>query len=210
MLKQLCFEEYQYERFVQKMHEGSSKSLESASSKSLEVVQFGKILKELGGIKSIEGEQVGQFDQFLAKAAHSISGFQKRLGDYCAEKAAFSEFEVYSIGNLMQAAPLLITTQPNLQEFMAKELSSRGKLFRVVHIAMAHFTVATELRLISASKYALDENQRKLSQEFKESKIYHLMALVLLGRYLPCKSVFFDHSVNSFRNHYGIDLLEMV
>jgi hypothetical protein len=40
-------------------------------------------------------------------------------------------------------------------------------MFRVVHISMAYFTIATELRLISASKYALNDDERKSSAEYK-------------------------------------------
>lgn len=36
------------------------------------------------------------------------------------------------------------------------------------------------------------------------------MALILLSRYLPYKSVFFDHALSSFKNHYGIDLLSQI
>ena len=72
---------------------------------------------------------------------------------------------------------------------------------------MAHFTVATELRLISSSKYSLDEEERRNSEEFKESKLFHLLALIIVSRYMPGKSVFFTHAVTSFKNHYGVDLL---
>jgi len=90
---------------------------------------------------------------------------------------------------------------------MSGEISSRGKMYKILHMAMAHFTVATELRLISGNKYSLDEDQRKLSPEFCESKLNHLLALIIVARYLPSKSVFFQHAVTSFKNHYGIDLL---
>ena len=40
--------------------------------------------------------------------------------------------------------------------------------------------------------------------------MYHLLALALVSKYLPFKSVFFNHAVISFRNHYGIDLMEEV
>ena len=41
-----------------------------------------------------------------------------------------------------------------------------------------------------------------------ESKVYHLLALIIVSRYMPGKSVFFTHAVTSFKNHYGIDLQE--
>lgn len=74
-----------------------------------------------------------------------------------------AQFENYSIGNLMQATPLSISLQPSHAQFMKEELAAKGKLFKVIYLSMAHFTVATELRLISANKYALDEEERKLS-----------------------------------------------
>lgn len=50
---------------------------------------------------------------------------------------------------------------------MEKEFSTIGKTFRAIHTAMSFFTVATELRLISAAKYALDDSIRKESVEYK-------------------------------------------
>lgn len=71
---------------------------------------------------------------------------------------------------------------------------------------MAFFTIATELRLISASKYALNDDERKSSIEYKESKINHLLSIILLAKYLPVKSVFYEHTITSFKNHYGLNL----
>jgi hypothetical protein len=73
-------------------------------------------------------------------------------------------FESYSIGNLMQATVMPINLKPNSKEFMEKEFSLIGKTFRAIHTSMAFFTVATELRLISAAKYALDDDVRKSSE----------------------------------------------
>ena len=84
-----------------------------------------------------------------------------------------------------------------------------GKAFRAIHTSMAYFTVATELRLISASKYALDDDVRKSSLEYKESKVYHLISIMLVAKFLPFKSVFYDHAIYSFKNHYAINLEEM-
>ena len=63
----------------------------------------------------------------------------------------------------MQASAMPINLKPNHKEFMEKEFSNVGKIFRIIHTSMSYFTVATELRLISASKYALDEGERKSS-----------------------------------------------
>jgi len=58
----------------------------------------------------------------------------------------------------MQASPLPLTSKNSATSFIDYEFSLKGKSFKVVYLAMAHFTVATELRLISASKYSLDED----------------------------------------------------
>jgi SepF-like predicted cell division protein (DUF552 family) len=52
-------------------------------------------------------------------------------------------FESYSIGNLMQAEVMELKLKPNHKEFIEKEFSVTGKMFRVVHISMAFFTIAT-------------------------------------------------------------------
>lgn len=58
----------------------------------------------------------------------------------------------------MQAEVMELKLKPNQKEFLEKEFSITGKMFRVVHISMAFFTIATELRLIAASKYALNDD----------------------------------------------------
>ena len=39
--------------------------------------------------------------------------------------------------------------------------------------------------------------------------MYHLVSIMLLARFLPIKSVFYDHAIFSFKNHYGLNLQEM-
>jgi hypothetical protein len=63
----------------------------------------------------------------------------------------------------MQAFPLPLAPKSTANSMMEYEFSLKGKCFKVVYLAMAHFTVATELRLIAASKYSLDEDERKMS-----------------------------------------------
>ena len=43
----------------------------------------------------------------------------------------------------MQASPTEINTKPNYSEFMSSEISNKGKIYKIIHLAMAHFTVAT-------------------------------------------------------------------
>ena len=32
---------------------------------------------------------------------------------------------------------------------------------------------------------------------------------MVLSKFMPSKSVFFDHALSSFKNHYGINLMEL-
>ena len=68
--------------------------------------------------------------------------------------------------------------------------------------------MATELRLLSAEKFPIDQELKKSSFEFKTSEIHHLIAVITAGLYIPCETVNFEHILNSFRNHYGIDLTQ--
>ncbi len=61
----------------------------------------------------------------------------------------------------MQASPIFTVSKTSHELFMNEEYSLKGKFLKLVHMSMAHFTVATELRLISASKYSLDDNERR-------------------------------------------------
>ena len=55
----------------------------------------------------------------------------------------------------------------------------------------------------------MDSHFRKLSKEFKESEVHHLVAIITVALYVPCYTKYFEHILNSFRSHYQIDLAQM-
>jgi len=38
--------------------------------------------------------------------------------------------------------------------------------------------------------------------------MHHLIGIITAGLYIPCDTVYFEHILNSFKNHYGIDLTQ--
>lgn len=66
--------------------------------------------------------------------------------------------------------------------------------------------MATELRLVAGDRYALDVASRKGSMEFKTSQLHHLISIITVALYVPYQTVYFEHILNSFKNHYQLDL----
>jgi hypothetical protein len=36
--------------------------------------------------------------------------------------------------------------------------------------------------------------------------MHHLIAIITAGLYIPCETIYLEHILNSFKNHYQIDL----
>jgi hypothetical protein len=108
----------------------------------------------------------------------------------------------------MQVSPILVR---KMQERLNinEELSLLKKIYKAIYVSIAHFTMATELRLIANEKHGIDSNIRRLSKEFKESEVHHLVAIITVALYVPCYTKYFEHILNSFKNHYQIDLTQM-
>ncbi len=39
--------------------------------------------------------------------------------------------------------------------------------------------------------------------------MHHLVAIITVALYVPCYTKYFEHILNSFKNHYHIDLSQM-
>lgn len=50
---------------------------------------------------------------------------------------------------------------------LSLEITMTKKIYKAIYISIAHFTMATELRLIANEKHGVESNFRKLSKEFK-------------------------------------------
>jgi len=66
--------------------------------------------------------------------------------------------------------------------------------------------MATELRLIASNLYSNDQHSKKNSTEFKSSQLHHLVAIITVALYVPYETVYFEHILNSHKNHYQTDL----
>ena len=166
---------------------------------------------ELKNIKDFKDEVAdvdANMERFLNKAKKSINMFQKKI-KYSStlldskEKARLQEF---SIGSAMQIYPI----DPG--QFSPKDLREQlrplNKLYKALYISIAHFTMATELRLINNTRYSPMQASRRDSAEFKASQLHHLISVITVALYVPYETVYFEHILSSYRNHYAIDLAQ--
>jgi hypothetical protein len=83
------------------------------------------------------------------------------------------------------------------------------KIYKAIYISIAHFTIATELRLLANEKYGVESTFKLQSKEFKQSQIHHLVAVITAALYVPCYTKYFEHILKSFTNHYQLDLTQL-
>lgn len=87
----------------------------------------------------------------MYKAKKSISSFQKKAEGVLAGlgREEQKELENFSLGQVMQVSPISIK---RLQEKLNlnEELSLVRKIYKAIFMSIAHFTMATELRLIAS------------------------------------------------------------
>ena len=145
----------------------------------------------------------------LYKARKSIAVFQKKITITAVglNKNEVRELENFSLGQLMQVGPVGLEKMQS-KVSVAGELSYLRKIYKAIYISIAHFTMATELRLIANERHGVDNPIKKSSREFKESQVHHLVGLITVALYVPCYTKYFDHILNSFKNHYQIDLTQ--
>lgn len=66
----------------------------------------------------------------------------------------------------MQVSPVLVRKMQEKLD-LSLEITMTKKIYKAIYISIAHFTMATELRLIANEKHGVESNFRKLSKEFK-------------------------------------------
>jgi hypothetical protein len=88
----------------------------------------------------------------------------------------------------MQVGPI---KEVEIKVDLSSELSFCKKIYKAIYISIAHFTMATELRLIANEKHGFEANYKKFSKEFKESQVHHLVAIITAALYVPCYTKYF-------------------
>lgn len=101
-----------------------------------------------------------------------------------------------------------------IEEYLFKD-----KLYElVIYCSMAHFTMATELRLIESTQQDKTENQdnpisthsnlmkkygyEEKSELFKLSEIYHLRSIEIMARNIKTTVPYITHIIRSYEKHY--------
>ena len=139
-------------------------------------------------------------DKYLALAKRGIS----RLRTRSHEDKALEQVANFAIGEVMQISPIsmeALTLQPKMRD----EVSYLQKIYKSIYISICFFTIATELRLIANESYL--DHEIEGSAEFRKSQLYHLNAVIIASKYVPCSTIYIDHIIKSFQIHYNIDLL---
>lgn len=87
-----------------------------------------------------------------------------------------------------------------------KEFETDFMIKKVLLFAISYFTVATEIRLIESEKFPNKEEEKRKSEDFQKSELYHLTSIKIFGTYVPYESMFIKHVQHSYQNHYKPDL----
>lgn len=90
--------------------------------------------------------------------------FQKKIkfsSDLLDHKQV-QHLQEFSIGSVMQIFPVE-TPEVLDKKWIKEELTPLHKIYKALYISIAHFTMATELRLLAANSYPTDLNARKNS-----------------------------------------------
>ena len=70
-----------------------------------------------------------------------------------------------------------------------------------IMLSTSYFILATELRL-QAAKEELKEGERFKNKNYKESEVYHLIAIIIMAVYVPTDMMYLKHMVTSYENYY--------
>lgn len=156
----------------------------------------GNLLLDLQNIRNFQNESMAEteknIEKLLYKAKKSIVVFQKQLESTPSglTRADLKELENFSLGQLMQVSPVQLRKMQERLD-LPNELSLLRKIHKAIYISIAHFTMATELRLMANDKHGIDSAFRRLSKEFKESEVHHLVAVITVALYVPCYTKYF-------------------
>lgn len=110
-----------------------------------------------------------------------------------------SEFTLHKILHLTPLTLQESQSLPNLDQ----ECTPVAKLKKLFYLSAAYFTIGTELRLLSSCPR---NSLIYSSNQFILSELYHLFSILLVLRWGRWKSVFLQHLLKSYSNHYGINL----
>ena len=101
----------------------------------------------------------------------------------------------------MQMEPYLYSNCDSALNFK-KELETDSIIKKILLFAISYFTVATEIRLIEVDKYPNNEEEKRKSEEFQRSELFHLTSIKIFCTYVPYESMFVRHVLHSYNNHY--------
>jgi hypothetical protein len=86
-------------------------------------------------------------------------------------------------------------------------LSMEEFMLRVFFLSVGYFSVATELRILSNTLCkGKREEDRKNSHEFKESMVYHLIAIIIASLFIPYECRYIVDILASYSKHYSCNL----
>ena len=90
--------------------------------------------------------------------------FQKKIKftSNLLDHREIQQLQEFSIGSVMQIFPMAIPEGIS-KTWLKDELTPLNKIYKALYVSIAHFTMATELRLIAANLYPNDNNAKKIS-----------------------------------------------
>lgn len=77
---------------------------------------------------------------------------------------------------------------------------------KALYLGISYFTVGTEMRFIASKDNEERSEDYRNSEIFILSSVYHIFAILIVLKYVPVDTIFLNHLLSSFNNHYFIDL----
>ena len=105
----------------------------------------------------------------------------------------------------MQLAPVMIeemSFKENAQELLRYE----NAITKALYLGISYFTVGTEMRFIASKENEENNEDYRNTEDFLLSSVYHIYAIMIVLTYVPVDTIFLNHLLSSFSNHYLVDL----
>ena len=105
----------------------------------------------------------------------------------------------------MQLSPLMIK-EFHFKESIFELLKYENIITKALYLGISFFTVGTEMRFIASKENDENSEDYRTSNAFLLSSVYHIYAILIVLTFVPVDTVFLNHLLSSFNNHYFVDL----
>lgn len=162
-----------------------------------------KLFKELASYR--QDIQLPSYASILKRVRWVLKEWRVNKNSSTDNEEVQNWVKTYSIGNAMQMEAYVYTEAEAHINFK-KEFELESIIRKVLLFAISYFTVATEIRLNEVDKFQNNEEEKRRSEDFQRSELYHLTSIKIFASFVPYESMFIKHVLHSYSNHYKPEL----